>query len=607
MKNLFFIIASILFLIVLQSNAGPVDPSLRVYFSADLYERLGVAKSASDDDIKKAYRRLMMKFHPDRNPGIDDSVMKSVKEAYEILTNKNTLISNAGRNSSRPEARPETNENIYANRDQSLSELYAYYNKSKKNKTEELKVLLQVFSMGKYDIEHMQGQPEFAKIADQIFSSPLWGATNNGLLQTYIQGWGFYSFRHSNERNIQIFSQLNPESTEFKRIIYNYDFSSFGNDFQSIKGRRDSVLLMSTFLFANEGYLGTTAGEKLLDHHYSMWQSLKAGSEMSPYQRDQWALKILALLDTPEYKQHPKVIEMVREIPKLLKNGLLGFGGGFGGRETETYRKALRAHAAVFEGALVNSRLDDLIYFYDDLTPEQKDAQKKLEHTILSNFLLMGKYDFEAMMADPLFSETIAKAFARPIWGESSNGLFKAFISYWGFYSMKHSSERIAILFGQLDPNDRELKRVLFDLDFGNTPGHDFRRREKRLEYMRPILSRLLMQKPYQDTAAGQNLIRHIERLWRDLIRLDGRIYYMEERWILSLLETMEVETLRNDATMQSIYRDISKLFKSGRVTLSSSREKEIYEKNYEKYKSIFESTNVEAPKGGYGFCRFYF
>jgi molecular chaperone DnaJ len=55
----------------------------------DYYEILGVAKNASEDDIKKAYRKLAIKYHPDKNP--DDKKaeekFKEAAEAYEILSN----------------------------------------------------------------------------------------------------------------------------------------------------------------------------------------------------------------------------------------------------------------------------------------------------------------------------------------------------------------------------------------------------------------------------------------------------------------------------------------------------------------------------------------
>ncbi|OIO73939.1 MAG: molecular chaperone DnaJ [Zetaproteobacteria bacterium CG1_02_53_45] len=54
----------------------------------DYYEVLGVAKDADENAIKRAYRKLAMKYHPDRNPGDDSSSEKfrEVTEAYEVLT-----------------------------------------------------------------------------------------------------------------------------------------------------------------------------------------------------------------------------------------------------------------------------------------------------------------------------------------------------------------------------------------------------------------------------------------------------------------------------------------------------------------------------------------
>ena len=54
----------------------------------DYYEVLGVNRDASEEDIKKAYRKLAMKFHPDRNPDSKESEdkFKEAKEAYEMLS-----------------------------------------------------------------------------------------------------------------------------------------------------------------------------------------------------------------------------------------------------------------------------------------------------------------------------------------------------------------------------------------------------------------------------------------------------------------------------------------------------------------------------------------
>ena len=54
----------------------------------DYYEVLGVQKGASAEDIKKAYRKLAVKYHPDRNPGDKEAEEKfrEATEAYEVLS-----------------------------------------------------------------------------------------------------------------------------------------------------------------------------------------------------------------------------------------------------------------------------------------------------------------------------------------------------------------------------------------------------------------------------------------------------------------------------------------------------------------------------------------
>ncbi len=57
----------------------------------DYYEILGVSKSTSADDIKKAYRNLAMKYHPDK--GGDAEKFKEIDEAYKFLINKKESFS----------------------------------------------------------------------------------------------------------------------------------------------------------------------------------------------------------------------------------------------------------------------------------------------------------------------------------------------------------------------------------------------------------------------------------------------------------------------------------------------------------------------------------
>ena len=66
----------------------------------DYYKILGVDKSATQDEIKKAYRQLALQYHPDRNPGDSEceEKFKEASEAYEVLrdTEKRSLYDRFG-------------------------------------------------------------------------------------------------------------------------------------------------------------------------------------------------------------------------------------------------------------------------------------------------------------------------------------------------------------------------------------------------------------------------------------------------------------------------------------------------------------------------------
>jgi curved DNA-binding protein len=76
----------------------------------DYYSILGVTKTASGEDIKKSYRRLARKYHPDMNPGdkVAENRFKEITEAYEVLsdTDKRRKYDQFGKYWKQPPATP---------------------------------------------------------------------------------------------------------------------------------------------------------------------------------------------------------------------------------------------------------------------------------------------------------------------------------------------------------------------------------------------------------------------------------------------------------------------------------------------------------------------
>ena len=75
-----------------RRSGGPASPlgcipRTAMAVKRDYYEVLGVERTATEDEIKKAFRQAALKHHPDRNPGDSDAAarFKEAAEAYDVL------------------------------------------------------------------------------------------------------------------------------------------------------------------------------------------------------------------------------------------------------------------------------------------------------------------------------------------------------------------------------------------------------------------------------------------------------------------------------------------------------------------------------------------
>lgn len=96
----------------------------------DYYEVLGVSKNATDEELKKAYRKMAIKYHPDKNPGDKEAEekFKEAAEAYDVLSNpeKRAKYDQFGHNMG-PQGFPGGGGGFYSSGGMSMEDIFAQF------------------------------------------------------------------------------------------------------------------------------------------------------------------------------------------------------------------------------------------------------------------------------------------------------------------------------------------------------------------------------------------------------------------------------------------------------------------------------------------------
>lgn len=87
-NSVYKLIANLIFSLEYHSNLRKAELELKKSQRKDYYKILGLTKTATETEIKKAYRKLALQFHPDKNPGDEkaEARFKEIGDAYAILS-----------------------------------------------------------------------------------------------------------------------------------------------------------------------------------------------------------------------------------------------------------------------------------------------------------------------------------------------------------------------------------------------------------------------------------------------------------------------------------------------------------------------------------------
>jgi curved DNA-binding protein CbpA len=332
-----FLILALFFCSVALATEAAGNP-----FAHDLYERLGVAKTASLEEIKNAYRLLAKNFHP-QNFGRENDEFALVTQAYKVLKDpsKRETYDQEGLTAfqdleatwqARAGNRGKENAGSYSRSDhksyeerkndlkRSKVDLYTFLKIRKEDlnvytdeQTQEF--LSNLFrTLGEYNIDKMMEKPHFSEMMEMIYDEPVWKNSDPELLRAFVSGAWLRSIWWTEHRELGAFlGKFSPDHPAIQSLIDR--FNSYSPEKRLNREDMGPHGKVFASMLREEPYRGTPAGEKLLDQIYGKWTQF-GNHYLGVVDRDDLTPKLLSLLDFPEWRKNYTLAKIARVPPE---------------------------------------------------------------------------------------------------------------------------------------------------------------------------------------------------------------------------------------------------------------------------------------------------